>query len=86
MQFDSKVGIQQVIALLTALFGLAAAYFTLKSDIRIHEDKLLRQETTLRELQAQQSLLNQTLYDIRRDMAVVRYQIERRPDKEIPKE
>lgn len=76
MPFDTKV-IQVILALLTALCSVGAAYFTLQGDIRVHEEKIIRLENLLSAVQNTQGLTNEALYEIRRDMAVVRYQVEK---------
>lgn len=76
MQFDVKI-VQAGIAVLTALCSVAAAYFTLKADIRVHEEKITRMESMIQSMQNQQNSTYEALYEIKRDMAVIRYQIEK---------
>lgn len=77
MQIETKVGIQQIVAILSVLFSIAAAYFTLKSDVKSLDERISRNEKVTESIQVNQNATNEALHDIKRDTAVMRYQLEK---------
>jgi hypothetical protein len=77
IRFDNTVNLGQVLTALSMIASLVAAYFLIKSDIRNHEDRIVRVEQFVTGQNAANVENSKSLADIKTGVAVIQDRLER---------
>lgn len=77
IKFDNTVNLGQVLTALSMIASLVAAYFLIKSDIRNHEDRIVRVERSVSQQDALNVETTKSLGEIKTGVAVIQDRLER---------
>ena len=77
LRFDNTVNLGQIITALSMVLSLVAAYFLIKSDIRNHEDRIVRVEQSVSEQNKINVETTKGLGEIKTGVAVIQDRLER---------
>ena len=77
VRFDNTVNLGQVLTALSMIASLVAAYFLIKSDIRNHEDRIVRVEQSVNAQNQINVETTKSLGEIKTGVAVIQDRLER---------
>lgn len=77
VKFDNTVNLGQILTALSMIASLVAAYFLIKSDIRNHEDRIVRVEQSINVQNHINVETTKSLGEIKTGVAVIQDRMER---------
>jgi hypothetical protein len=77
VRFDNTVNLGQILTALSMIASLVAAYFLIKSDIRNHEDRIVRVEQSVNSQNQINVETTKSLGEIKTGVAVIQDRLER---------
>lgn len=77
VKFDNTVNLGQILTALSMMLSLVAAYFLIKSDIRNHEDRIVRVEQSVNSQNEINVETTKSLGEIKTGVAVIQDRLER---------